>query len=282
MRTDQNENETETAARGLGSSSGAGRAVIYLRVSTTEQAETDFNDEGFSIPAQREACRRKAKQLGAAVVDEYLDRGESARSAARPQLQAMLQRLRLARDIDYVIVHKIDRLARSREDDVNIVMDIRTAGAQIVSASENIDETPSGKLLHGIMATIAEFYSSNLAAEARKGMEQKAKVGGTPYRAPTGYLNIIESADGRQIRTIGLDPDRADHVRWAFETFATGDWTISQLTEALKERGLTSRGDKRTPPRPLVRSKVHKMLRNPYYVGIVTYNGPSTSGGTSR
>ena len=76
-----------TASRGPASSSAdqrLARAVIYLRVSTKEQASGDIGAEGFSIPAQREACRRKAQEIGAAVVDEYVDRGESARSAARP------------------------------------------------------------------------------------------------------------------------------------------------------------------------------------------------------
>src|SRR5437867_1163391 len=96
------------------------RAVIYLRVSTTDQANTDRDVEGFSIPAQREACFRKASELGAEVVDEYLDRGESGRSADRPALQLMLGRIRQLGDVDYVIVHKIDRLARNRADDANL------------------------------------------------------------------------------------------------------------------------------------------------------------------
>ena len=150
------------------------RAVIYLRVSTREQAETDLDTEGFSIPAQREACIRKAHELGAEVVEEYCDKGASAKSADRPALQAMLRRLREERDIDICLVHKVDRLARSRADDVTINLAIHQAGARLVSVSENIDETPSGKLLHGIMATMAEFYSSNLATEASKGMHQKA------------------------------------------------------------------------------------------------------------
>lgn len=54
------------------------RAVIYLRVSTEEQADTDYNAEGYSLPAQREACQRLADQLKAEVVEEYVDRGESA------------------------------------------------------------------------------------------------------------------------------------------------------------------------------------------------------------
>lgn len=58
-------------------------AVSYLRVSTREQAERGGTEEGFSIPAQRDANRRKADELGARVVHEFVDAGESARSADR-------------------------------------------------------------------------------------------------------------------------------------------------------------------------------------------------------
>ena len=120
--------------------------MLYLRVSTAEQAATDYDDDGYSLHAQRDACRRAAERLNADVVDEYVDRGKSARSADRPQLQLMLRRIRDQRDVDYVIVHKVDRLARSRADDVQIVLSLRQAGATFVSATENIDETPSGTL----------------------------------------------------------------------------------------------------------------------------------------
>src|SRR4051812_6247239 len=107
------------------------RAVSYLRVSTSRQADTDFDAEGYSIPAQREACHRKAEDLGAIVVDEYKDRGESARSADRPALNALLARLATEGDIDFVIVHKLDRLARNRADDVNLQLAIQKAGARL-------------------------------------------------------------------------------------------------------------------------------------------------------
>src|SRR5207245_217980 len=125
--------------------------------------------------------------------------------------------------------HKVDRLARNRADDVAIVMKIRSHGAQVVSATENIDETPSGLLLHGIMSSIAEFYSRNLATEIMKGTTQKAKKGGTPYRAPLGYLNTREWIDSREIRTITVDPERAPLVKLAFELYATGDYPLSEL-----------------------------------------------------
>jgi len=249
------------------------RAITYLRVSTTEQVNTDFDADGYSIRAQREACGRIADQLGADVVDEYVDRGESAKSAARPALQEMLRRLRAETDVDYVIVHKVDRLARSREDDISIAIAIRKAGAQLVSATENIDETPQGKLLHGIMATIAEFYSANLATESRKGMLQKAKSGGTPYVAPLGYLNVPERIDGKEIRTIAVDPERAPHIRWAFEVYATGNWAMSEITSVLNDSGLRTRASRGHAELPINKSHVELILKNPYYTGVVVYEG---------
>ncbi|MBK6886859.1 MAG: recombinase family protein [Tetrasphaera sp.] len=65
-------------------------AVSYLRVSTKEQAERDGDPEGYSIPAQRAANSRKAHSLGAVIVEEFVDRGESARSADREELKRML------------------------------------------------------------------------------------------------------------------------------------------------------------------------------------------------
>lgn len=94
-------------------------AVSYLRVSTREQAERGGTDEGFSIPAQREANQRKAAELGARVVREFIDAGESARSADRDGLQEMLAFIAATR-VPFCIVHKLDRLARNRADDVKI------------------------------------------------------------------------------------------------------------------------------------------------------------------
>src|SRR5438067_10269821 len=92
-----------------------GRALIYVRVSSSQQADTDYDPEGFSIPAQREACLRKAAAVGAEVVEEFIDRGESAKTANRAGLQALLTRLGEG-GITHVIVHKVDRLARNRAD----------------------------------------------------------------------------------------------------------------------------------------------------------------------
>ena len=254
------------------------RAVIYLRVSTRDQAKRGGETEGFSIPAQREACHRKAESLGAEVIEEFIDAGESAKSAQRPELQRMLSYVK-HNTIQLVIVHKVDRLARNRMDDVQINFEIQQAGAQLVSCSENIDETPSGMLLHGIMSSIAEFYSQNLATEAKKGMTQKAKSGGTPGRAPFGYINTTQrTAEGREVRTVITDPDRAHWVPWMYERYATGEWTTGMLRDELDTHGVTTLARPKQPARPLTTSMVHSILSNPYYTGLVVFGGATYQG----
>src|SRR5680860_148395 len=136
--------EIEPASSGPDSLSK--RAVLYLRVSTSRQATRNGEAEGYSIPAQRSACERKVSDLGAEVVREFVDAGASARSADRDGLQALLAYVAEG-GVDYVVVHKLDRLARDRADDVMILAKIQTAGATLVSVSEQIDETPAGMLM---------------------------------------------------------------------------------------------------------------------------------------
>jgi DNA invertase Pin-like site-specific DNA recombinase len=253
-----------------GQGNGSGRAVLYLRVSTKEQAEKNGEAEGYSIPAQRSACRRKAEALGAAVVEEFVDRGESARNARRPELQRMLVYVG-ENEVSHVIVHKVDRLARDRVDDVEITLALRTAGATLVSCSENIDETPSGILLHGIMSSIAEFYSRNLASEVLKGSLQKVRSGGSVGKAPLGYLNVRLIENGREVRTVEVDPVRGPQIKWAFETYASGEWGLRQLLDEGTRRGLDVPATATKPAKPLYLSHLHSLLKHPFYKGVVRY-----------
>ena len=253
-------------------------AVIYTRVSTREQAERDGEADGYSLAAQVDGCRRKAESLGLVIIEEYCDRGESAKSADRPALQEMLERIRAKRDVGYVIVHKVDRLARNRTDDVTINLALKAAGVTLISCTESIDETPSGMLLHGIMASIAEFYSRNLAGEVMKGLNKKVEGGGTPHQAPLGYVHVRTGGSKDGLRSVEPDPDRAPLISWAYEEYATGQWTVRSLLEELTKRGLKSKGTRRYASRPLCNSQLHKVLSNPYYKGVVTYMGVEYAG----
>lgn len=211
--------------------------------------------------------------LGAFVVAEFVERGRSGRSADRPELRRMLDYV-ATHTVDFVVVHKVDRLARNRTDDATLTNAIHDSGARLVSSTEAIDVTPGGRLVHGIMTSIAEFYSQNLATEVKKGMRQKVLQGGSVGRAPLGYLNTrTRDADGAEQRIVTVDPERGPHVTWAFQTYATGSWSVVQLVEELNRRGMTKKSTPSRPAAPVTLRTVHHLLKNPYYAGIVTLNG---------
>ncbi|GHG43974.1 recombinase [Sinomonas cellulolyticus] len=255
------------------------RAVLYLRVSSAGQVNTDYDPEGISIPAQRVACQRKAEQLGLTIVGEYVEAGKSATTmVGRVEFQQMLQRIRNDKDIEYVIVYKLSRMARNRYDDAIVMADLRKRGVTLISATESIDDTPVGQLMHGILAAFNEYRSREDGADIAYKMGQKARKGGTVNMAPLGYLNTIDRVDGREVRAVTIDEERADLVRLAFELYASGEYTIEELADEMEARGLRSRRTPRRASQPISVTKFHRMLKDPYYLGYVTFHGEHYEG----
>jgi site-specific DNA recombinase len=252
-------------------------AAIYARVSSFGQLGRDGDEDGYSLPAQVEACKREAIARGAELAKVYLERAESAKTDDRPVLQQMMRELPTL-GVKYLIVHKVDRLARNRLDDAVLYQRFVGMGITLVSVTENIDETPAGRLMHGMLASFSEYYSNNLATEVKKGLRRKHEQGGTPHRPPIGYRSKREWITGQDIRTVELDPERAPLVTLAFDLYATGLWTTRRLAAHLTELGLRSRATRRTPERPLTASRIQELLRNPYYIGTVTWAGQSYPG----
>ncbi len=101
------------------------RAVIYCRVSTTEQAK-----EGNSLITQERACREYAERTGYTVTKVFVDSGESAKTADRPELKEMLSFCSKAakNNISAVIVYKLDRLARNTNGHSHIRVTLKHGG----------------------------------------------------------------------------------------------------------------------------------------------------------
>ena len=146
-------------------------------------------------------------------------------------------------------------------------------GTRLISTSENIDQTPGGMLLHGIMASISEFYSNNLSSEVKKGLSEKARNGGCIGKAPLGYRNTTTTSNGREAHVATIDPDRAELITWAFDAYATGRYTLKSLTAELQDRGLATQATASLPSRPVSAQSLHRILSNPFYTGQVTYRG---------
>lgn len=84
---------------------------------------------------------------------------------------------------------------------------MRKQGIQVVSINEPIEDTPTGRLMEGIIEVIDEFYSSNLAQDVIRGMRENAARGFfNGSRAPFGYFrNKVK--DGATTRNT-LEPDQ--------------------------------------------------------------------------
>lgn len=252
-------------------------AAIYARVSSTGQLGRDGDEDGYSIPAQIEACKRDLEGRGARVVRIYIERAESAKGDDRPTLQRMMRELP-SLGLHFLGVHKVDRLARNRLLDAQLYEWLVGMGIRLASATENIDDTPAGRLMHGMLATFAEYYSNNLATEVRKGLRRKHENGGTPFRPPLGYKSKRTLIGNQDIRTVIVDKERAPFVQEAFDLYATGNWTTKTLAAHLEQRGLRSRETLKVASRPVKAKTIQEVLRNPYYMGVVVYCGRRATG----
>jgi site-specific DNA recombinase len=258
--------------------SHAKKAFILLRVSSSGQTRRAGAEEGYSIEMQRDACNRKSDSLKAKVVKEWIAPAESASRGFYKTLREMIAALKLRDDIDYVIVYKLDRFSRDELTGFAAHAEIRDAGAELISATENIDDSPQGMLLHTVLTGINAYYSRDLAIKITDGRVTKAKLGGTPGRAPLGYLNKRDWDGNNDIRYVEVDEERAPLVQWAFAAYSTGEWSVKSLADELHRRGLRSRPTPKRPAGKVPHSALWQMLRNPYYVGTVEFKGVQYEG----
>jgi site-specific DNA recombinase len=107
--------------------------------------------------------------------------------------------------------------------------------------------------------------------DVRVKMAHKVEQGGSVGRAKLGYLNVRKDYGGRLVNTIDVDPERAPLVAWAFEQYATGEYSISQLRSLMEEQGLTTRPSPSRPSNPVSNSRLAGILRDPYYTGVIRY-----------
>ncbi len=213
----------------------------------------------------------------------YKEKGVTGRKRdRRVELAKLLKDITESKPVDYVIVYKLDRLARNTIDDSMMTEEIEDAGARLISVMEQFDDSsPQGWMMHRMFAMFAEYESRNSGQRVAMGMQRKAELGGTPSKPPIGYLAVREPnpKGGRGISRIVVDDVRAPLVRWAFESYARYDWSVSRLAEELDERGLRSKPHRRNGiPKALPKNRVHRMLRNRYYIGKVIFKDQEYQG----
>lgn len=248
------------------------RAVVLLRVSSDGQTKRAGAEEGYSFEYQRDRVYGESAKREAEVVREFVAPAESASNGMYRTLREALDFVKEDGAIDYFIVYALDRFVRDELTQFQSNAELKAAGTELVSATENIDNSPAGLMNMGMLAVFNAHRSRNDAVKIKDGLRKKAELGGTPTRTKLGYLNKQRMEGRNSIRYVVLDPDRHHHMQYAFQAFATGEWSLRGLVEELYERGLRSNPGGRAPGK-VGRSALHRLLRDPYYKGVVVWKG---------
>jgi putative DNA-invertase from lambdoid prophage Rac len=165
--------------RVFGQGEGTLRAGLYARVSTHDQQ---------TLPMQLSAMRDYAGKRGWSIAVEVKDVGSGA--SIRQRREELLAAAR-KREIDLVVVWRLDRWGRSLVDLVNTLQELSFLKVGFVSLSEALDlTTPSGRALAGMLAVFAEFERDILRDRVKAGIAEARKEGRPHGRPLSAALHI--------------------------------------------------------------------------------------------
>ncbi len=230
------------------------QAVIYCRVSTKEQTQN------LSLPTQLKACRDYCAREGYAAAETFIDEGESAKTADRPELQRLLTYCREHKGrVTAVVVYNVTRFARQKYDHVILRATLWKLGITLRSVMEPIDDSPSGKLMEGVLAAFAQFDNDQKSERTENGMRAALQLGRWTFQAPLGFLN----SESQFEPSLRRDDSRADLIALGFKLVSEGT-KVSDALSKLAAAGLRTRKG-----RDVSSQTFRAILRNPIYAGRV-------------
>jgi site-specific DNA recombinase len=247
---------------------GKETAIIYVRVSTKGQ-ET----EGESIPVQTNTCKKFVEDSGFKLDKVFSESHSSQEQEKRPVYNSMLNYIRHHKPNHFVFLLP-SRLSRNPKDPIllrDVCVETKN-NLTIHNLHDNkhfgiLDPKSYNEWANLLTACIgAGVHVHDTTDQVAGVIEKMLNEGHFPGYAPVGYRNIV----GR--RKIVRDEERAPLVIKAFNLFATGDYSLDDVWERIRGDGLTVRTPSReereiVPCRPISRSDLWRMLKNPFYYG---------------
>lgn len=237
------------------------RALIYVRVSTLEQAR-----EGYSIKEQVDRLQSYAEAKGYTVLKVYRDPGYTGANLNRPGLQEMVRQVEKG-VADVVLVYKLDRLSRSQRDTLHLIEDVFLKNeVDFVSMNESFDtSTPFGRAMIGILSVFAQLEREQIRERSMMGRQARAKSGrwhggGGESRIVTGY----DYEDGHLI----INDYEAACIKFIFSEYEKGSG-VSKIYLAVLER---------FPDTIAAETTVRNILMNPIYSGKIKYKDEQYEG----
>lgn len=227
-------------------------AVVYARYSCDSQSEQ-------SIEGQLRVCQEYAKNNQILIVDTYIDRAMTGTNDLRPDFQRMI-RDSSKRQWDYVIVYKLDRFSRNKYEATIHKHTLHNNGVKVLSAMENIPDTPEGIILESLLEGMNQYYSAELSQKVLRGLNESYLkgqfTGGYP---PYGY-DVVD-------KKCVINPVEGEIIKEIFSKYANG-YTANFIANELKERRIRTKIGKL-----ITASMIYKFIQNEKYIGKVTHNG---------
>lgn len=229
------------------------KAVGYVRVSTEEQTE------GYGLDIQKKAIQEYSKKNKIELLEIFEDAGISGSNGfdKRAGLKALFDFVYYNK-VDYVIVHKHDRLSRDLFLQLFIEKELKKLNAKIISITEehlSKDDYVSN-LMRQLIGAFAEFEKNRIAERLLSGRKHKAKV---EKRYASSYYPFGYDNNGR------LNPEEAELVRKMFIMYRNG-FSLQDIADFLNNQQIsTKRGNKWS------RQSVKNVLTNKIYTGILKW-----------
>lgn len=232
------------------------KVAIYVRVSTTNQAE-----EGYSIEEQKDKLSSYCNIKDWSVYKIYTDGGFSGSNTKRPALEQLIRDAK-KKLFDTVLVYKLDRLSRSQKDTLYLIEDVFIKnGIEFLSLQENFDtSTPFGKAMIGLLSVFAQLEREQIKERMQLGKLGRAKSGKSMMWARTSYGYDYHKETG----TVTINPVQSLAIKFIFEQYLSGR-SITKLRDDLN--------DKYPKEIDWNYRAVRMILANPVYCGYNQYKG---------
>lgn len=238
---------------------------LYARKSTEEEER-----QALSLDTQLEKAREVFSDLD--IIEMPPESASAFTPNNRPIFQEMLDRID-AGEAHGIIAWHPDRLSRNELDAAAITYRVRTGKIiDLKFGSYTFDNSPEGIMMLQMTMSQSQYSSAKLSKDVKRGNEKKIKMGWKPGWAPTGYLNTPDMDKGSKV--IIIDPERFTIVRKMWDLMLTGNYTVPEVLDtASNDWGFTTRKTRKMGGGPLSRSALYGIFTNPFYAGVIRYNG---------
>lgn len=243
------------------------RYMMYCRKSS-ESDERQIQ----SLPDQITNLTALISQRGVELVGEPLQEQRTAKIPGRPIFGKLVQMIEDG-DVNVIVLLNPSRLSRNTIDTGRIIY-LMDQGKllEVVTPYQSFRNNPSDKFMLNLLCTQAKLENDNKSVNVTEALKLKAERGVFPGKARPGYRNNHEKPQG--LRDISIHPVDFPLMRKLFDLALTGNYSVESLIREAKILGIRSSKS----GKPIVKSWMHRLLRDPFYTGRFIYCGKMYQG----